>query len=89
LGGEWTQTLVPANNGGIATTVSARGGYTYQQDEEELGEGPCCDNDVFRGLGFGAGLQFDFATFGSAFDYAYRDWGRLGGTNNFSVSVLF
>jgi hypothetical protein len=89
LGGEWTQTLVPANNGGVATTVSARGGYTYQQDEEELGEGPCCDNDVFRGLGFGAGLQFDFASFGSAFDYAYRDWGRLGGTNNFSVSVLF
>ena len=44
---------------------------------------------LFRGLGFGAGLQFDFASFGSAFDYAYRDWGRLGGTNNFSVSVLF
>lgn len=89
IGGEWTQVLVPANNGGVATTVAARGGYTYQQDEENLGDGPCCDNDVFRGLGFGAGLQFDFTTFGAGFDYAYRDWGRLGGTNNFSVSVLF
>ncbi|MBW3661254.1 MAG: PorV/PorQ family protein [Gemmatimonadetes bacterium] len=88
VGGEWTQVLVPANNGGVATTVAARAGYTYQTDEEDLDESPN-DNDVFRGLGFGAGLQFDFTSFGSSFDYAYRDWGRLGGTNNFSVSVLF
>jgi len=89
LGGEWTQVLVPASDSGVATTVAARAGYTYQQDESNLGNGPCCDNDVFRGLGFGAGLQLDFSAFGSSFDYAYRDWGRLGGTNNFSVSVMF
>lgn len=88
IGGEWSQVLVPAATSGVATTVSARGGYTYQQDEEGLDESPS-DGDVLRGLGFGAGLQFDFTTFGAAFDYAFRDWGRLGGTNNFSVSVLF
>ena len=88
IGGEWSQVLVPAATSGVATTVSARGGYTYQQDEEALDESPS-DSDVLRGLGFGAGLQFDFTTFGAAFDYAFRDWGRLGGTNNFSVSVLF
>ena len=52
VGGEWAQTLIPANNGGVATTVAARAGYTYQQDEEDLGDSPN-DNDVFRGLGFG------------------------------------
>lgn len=88
IGGEWSQVLVPAVNGNVATTVSARGGYTYQQDEEDLDNSPN-DNDMFRGLGFGAGLQFDFTTFGAGFDYAYRDWGRLGGTNNFSVTMLF
>lgn len=88
LGGEWMQVLVPANNGGVATTASARAGYTYQQDEEALEDSPN-EMDVLRGLGFGAGLQFDFAAFGAGFDYAFRDWGRLGGTNNFSVSVLF
>lgn len=89
VGGEWSQVLTPANNGSaVATTVSARGGYTYQQDEENLDLSPN-DGDTLRGLGFGAGLQFDFTTFGAAFDYAFRDWGRLGGTNNFSVSVLF
>jgi len=88
IGGEWTQTLVQPVNGGVATTFAARGGFTYQQDEEDLDESPN-DNDQLRGLGFGAGLQFDFATFGAGFDYAFRDWGRLGGTNNFSVSLLF
>lgn len=88
FGGEWMQVLVPAVNGNVATTVSARGGYTYQQDEEDLDDSPN-DNDMLRGLGFGAGLQFDFTTFGAGFDYAYRDWGRLGGTNNFSVTMLF
>ena len=88
VGGEWTQMLVPPSNGGVATTFSARAGYTYQQDEESLDASPN-DNDQFRGLGFGGGLQFDFTSFGAGFDYAYRDWGRLGGTNNFSVSVLF
>lgn len=88
VGGEWTQVLVPASNGNVATTVAARAGYTYQQDEQDLDQSPN-DNDVFRGLGFGAGLQLDFSAFGAGFDYAYRDWGRLGGTNNFSVSVLF
>jgi hypothetical protein len=88
IGGEWMQVLKPAVNGNVATTVSARGGYTYQQDEEDLDSSPN-DNDVFRGLGFGAGLQFDFTSFGAGFDYAYRDWGRLGGTNNFSVTMLF
>lgn len=88
IGGEWTQVLMPANNGNVATTVSARAGYTYQQDEEDL-DLSADDNDVLRGLGFGAGLQLDFTSFGAGFDYAYRDWGRLGNTNNFSVSVLF
>lgn len=88
IGGEWSQVLIPANNGGVATTVAARGGYTYQSDEENLGDSPN-DLDTLRGLGFGAGLQFDFSAFGAGFDYAFRDWGRLGGTNNFSVSVLF
>lgn len=88
VGGEWTQVLVPASNGGVATTVAARAGYTYQQDEEDLDQSPD-DQDVLRGLGFGAGLQLDFSAFGAGFDYAYRDWGRLGNTNNFSVSVLF
>lgn len=88
FGGEWAQTLIPASNGGVATTLAARAGYTYQQDEEDLGDSPN-ENDVFRGLGFGAGLQFDFGAFGTGFDYAYRDWGRLGGTNNFSVAMLF
>jgi hypothetical protein len=85
FGGEWAQTLIPASNGGVADTGAT--GYTYR-DEEDLGDSPN-ENDVFRGLGFGAGLQFDFGAFGTGFDYAYRDWGRLGGTNNFSVAMLF
>lgn len=88
IGGEWTQVILPANNGSLATTASARAGYTYQSDEENLGDSPD-GNDQLRGLGVGGGLQFDFSSFGAGFDYAYRDWGRLGGTNNFSVSVLF
>lgn len=88
VGGEWTQVLVPASNGGVATRVAARAGYTYQQDEEDLDQAPD-DNAELRGLGFGAGLQVDFSAFGAGFDYAYRNWGRLGNTNNFSVSVLF
>ncbi len=88
VGGEWTQVLVPASNGGVATRLAARAGYTYQQDEEDLDQAPD-DNAELRGLGFGAGLQVDFSAFGAGFDYAYRNWGRLGNTNNFSVSVLF
>lgn len=90
LGGEWTQVLVPAREEGeVATKVAARAGYTYQTDEEGEMDGLCCGSESLRGLGVGAGLQVDFASFGSSFDYAFRDWGRLGGTNNFSVSVLF
>jgi hypothetical protein len=94
LGGEWMQVLTPAANGGIATTVSARVGYTYQGDEQDLFEdvtqgGTPDEIDKFRGLGAGGGVQLDFAAFGAAFDYAYRNWGRLGHTNNFSVAVLF
>jgi hypothetical protein len=88
VGGEWTQVLKQPSNGGFGTSVAARTGYTYQNDEENLGDSPD-DDDVFRGLGFGGGLQMDLNVFGAAFDYAYRSWGRLGGTNNFSVSVLF
>ena len=88
IGGEWTQVLSPANNGGVATTVAARVGYTYQQDEEDLGDSPD-DTDQLRGLGAGGGVQLDFNSFGTALDYAYRSWGRLGETHNFSVSVLF
>lgn len=88
IGGEWAQVLAQPSNGGVATKVAARVGYTYQQDEEGLSDSPD-DGDIFRGLGVGGGLQLDFTVFGAAFDYAYRDWGRLGGTNNFSVSVLF
>lgn len=84
IGGEWTQVLTPANNGGVATSVAARVGYTHQQDEEDLE-----DSDQLRGLGAGGGLQLDFNAFGTAFDYAYRSWGRLGETHNFSVSVIF
>lgn len=88
VGGEWTQVLFPANNGGVATSVAARAGYTYQNDEEDL-DLAVDDNAELRGLGFGGGLQMDFTSFGAGFDYAYRHWGRLGHTNNFSVSVLF
>lgn len=88
IGGEWTQVVLPATNGGVATTVAARAGYTYQQDEEDLGDSPD-EGDVFRGVGAGAGIQLDFTAFGAGFDYAYRDWGRLTHTHNFSVSVLF
>ena len=33
----------------VATTLAARAGYTYQSDEEDLGDSPN-ENDVFRGL---------------------------------------
>jgi hypothetical protein len=88
VGGEWTQILRPASNGGIATTVAARAGYHYQSDEEDLDLSPD-DSDVLRGLGAGGGVQIDFSEFGTALDYAYRSWGRLGETHNFSVSVMF
>ena len=88
VGGEWTQVLRPAANGGLATTVAARVGYTYQQDEENLDDSPE-EGDMLRGLGAGGGVQLDFDAFGTGLDYAYRDWGRLGQTHNFSVSVLF
>jgi hypothetical protein len=84
VGGEWTQVLAQPSDGGVATSVAARVGYTYQNDEEDLQ-----DSDQLRGLGAGGGLQMDLNAFGAAFDYAYRSWGRLGETHNFSVSVLF
>lgn len=89
IGGEWTHVLVPAVGDGHATTVAARVGYTHQQDAEDLLGRTCCVPEGQRGLGFGGGLQMDFSDFAAGFDYAFRDWGRLGGTNNFSVTVLF
>jgi hypothetical protein len=88
VGGEWTQVLAQPSDGGVATSVAARVGYTYQNDEENLDESQD-DQDQLRGLGAGGGLQMDLSAFGAAFDYAYRNWGRLGETHNFSVSVLF
>lgn len=57
---------------------SARGGYQHLFME---------DSEV--GLTLGAGLQYELSGYGFRFDYAWNDYGLLGGTQRFTLGFAF
>lgn len=73
-------------------TVSGRGSYAYQSDNNLNPTGAAFSTGVSSqenrdGLAGGFGVGYDRGTLGLGFDYAYRSMGVLGGTNVFSFSV--
>jgi hypothetical protein len=85
MGTEYTRRL---GGEGSTTAVSLRGGYYLQQDEENLSDSP--DGfDMMRGLSLGGGFTYDFRTFSTTIDYAYRNMGRLGDSQYLSMIISF
>ena len=84
-GTEYTRRL---GGEGSTTAVSLRGGYYYQQDELNLGDAP---NDFasFRGMSLGGGFTYDFSTFSTTLDYAYRNMGRLSQSQYLTMKIAF
>jgi hypothetical protein len=87
---EWS--LVNIARSGFS--VHARGGYTYQPDnnlnpdQAAAGFSSALSSDEnLDGLAFGGGLAFNKGKFGLGIDYARRDMGILGGTDYFSASI--
>lgn len=68
--------------------IVGRAGWSIQQDEIGLSDS-VNDLDILRGLGFGAGLFYNFGAFNAGFDFAYRDRGRLNEDYVLSVTVGF
>jgi hypothetical protein len=82
------------NLGNTGFEVAARGGYTYQPDNDlapnanRAGFASSLNSDEnLDGLSLGGGLGYRRGTFGFFVDYAYRDLGLLGGTNFFSATI--
>ena len=84
-GTEYTRRLGEA---GSTTSVSLRGGYYYQQDEENL-SGSTNGFDQYRGLSLGGGFSYDFTTFSTTIDYAYRNMGRLTQSQYLTLMISF
>jgi hypothetical protein len=75
-------------------SVHARGGYTYQPDNNlepdavAAGFSTALSSDEnLDGLSFGGGIGFNRGRFGLSIDYARRDLGILGGTDFFSATI--
>lgn len=84
-GSEYTRRL---GGEGSTTSVSLRGGYYFQQDEENL-SASTDGFDQYRGLSLGGGFNYDFTTFSTTIDYAYRHMGRLTQSQHLTVTVTF
>lgn len=72
-------------------SVSGRGSYAYQSDNNLDPTGAAFTTDVSSkenqdGLAAGFGVGYERGVIGLGFDYAYRSMGVLGGTNVFSFS---
>jgi len=90
MGLEWSA----VNLGNSGFSLAARGSYTIQPDNEvaltnaagfdtQLGSGSFTKD----GLAVGGGVGYGRGNFKIGFDYAYRDFGPLGGANFLSFSV--
>jgi hypothetical protein len=84
-GTEYTRRL---GEEGSTTAVSLRGGYYLQQDEIALGDSPN-GFDQARGLSLGGGFTYDFKTFSTTIDYAYRNMGRLTQSQYLTMMISF
>jgi hypothetical protein len=87
LGGEWATQQVGGSNFGFAL----RGSYSYTAAN---GIGPANPDDTalndeenLQGLAFGGGLNYAKESFALGFDYAWKYYGILGGTNFFSITL--
>ena len=86
-GGEWMSERLGGSNFGFAV----RGSYSYSAangldpanpDDTALG-----DEENLQGLALGGGLIYGKESFNLGFDYAWKYYGVLGGTNFFSVTL--
>jgi hypothetical protein len=90
MGLEWSGT----NLGNSGFSLAARGSYTIQPDNDiAYGSGAGFTTQettgafTSDGLALGGGVGFNRGNFQIGFDYAFRDFGPVGGTNFFSFSV--
>ena len=78
LGTELTRKL---NN---KASAALRCGWDFRRDEVDLR-----GSDKLRGLSAGGGINYDLFSFTAMIDYAYRNWGRLNATHQFSLGIAF
>jgi hypothetical protein len=90
MGLEWMGT----NLGNSGFSLSARGSYTIQPDNDleygsDAGFSTQESTGAFTsdGLAVGGGVGFARGNFKVGFDYAFRDFGPVGGANFFSFSI--
>jgi hypothetical protein len=84
-GSEYTRRI---GGEGSTTAVSLRGGYYFQQDEDNLGDA-ASEFAQFRGLSLGGGFTYDFTSFSTTIDYAYRNMGRLTDSQFLTMIISF
>ena len=90
LGLEWMGT----NLGGSGFSLAARGSYTVNPDNNiddinlgSLSSAESSGSFTSDGLALGGGVMYARNSWEVGVDYAYKSFGPLGGTNNFSVSL--
>jgi hypothetical protein len=90
MGLEWSA----MNLGNSGFSLAARGSYTIQPDNEiemtsDAGFGTAESLGSFTsdGLAVGGGVGYKRGNFNLGFDYAFRDYGPVGGANFFSFSI--
>ena len=90
MGLEWSA----MNLGNSGFSLAARGSYTLQPDNEleytsDAGFATAESTGAFTsdGLALGGGVGFTRGHFSLGFDYAFRDFGPVGGANFFSFSI--
>ena len=92
MGLEWAV----SNLGNSGFSLAARGSYTIQPDNEfDYGTAAgfatqeSTGSFTSDGLGLGGGIEYRRRNFSMGFDYAFRDFGPVGGANFFSFSVTW
>jgi hypothetical protein len=90
MGLEWAGT----NIGNSGFSLAARGSYTLQPDNEfeygnaaGFGTAESVGSFTSDGLAVGGGVGYKRGNFNLGFDYAFRDFGPVGGANFFSFSI--
>lgn len=90
MGLEWAAT----NLGNSGFSLAARGSYTIQPDNDlEYGAGAGFSTQettgafTSDGVALGGGIGYGRGNFRMGFDYAFRDFGPVGGANFFSFSI--
>jgi hypothetical protein len=90
LGLEWMGT----NLGGSGFSLAARGSYTINPDNNiddvnlgSLSTAESTGSFTSDGMAVGGGVMYGRNSWLVGFDYAYKSFGPLGGTNNFSFSL--